>query len=154
MSINIDQINTAADVKKVALPGIVAAIWDGRIKTIGYAYSIVTPDKDEKLEGLTSEDKQRKWLADPANTPRKPRQPRQPTTTQITDRALKALTDAQTAVVVIKLLPRIPDHELAGIVDKLLPRLNRVLARQGKQWKLAPIGGDEQERAGRGKEGR
>jgi hypothetical protein len=138
MSINIDQINTAADVKKVALPGIVAAIWDGRIKTIGYAYSIVTPDKDEKLEGLSSEDKQRAWLADPRNTPRKPRQPRQPTTIRITDRVLKTLGDLEATVV----------------VAKLAPKANRALKPEGKQWKLAPIGGDEQEGAGRGKEGR
>jgi hypothetical protein len=133
MGINVDQIRTAAGVKKVALPEIVAAIWDGRIKTIGYAYSIVTPDKDE-----TSEQKQRAWLADPINFPRKPRQQKRPgPPTQITDRALKALSDLEAAVV----------------VAKLVPRANRALALEGVQWQLAPLGGDEQERAGEGKKG-
>jgi hypothetical protein len=55
MSVNIDQIRTAAAVKKAALPEIRAAIENGKIKTINHAYIIVTPDKDEKHDGVTSE---------------------------------------------------------------------------------------------------
>jgi hypothetical protein len=140
MGINVDQVRTAAAVKKVALPEIVAAIWDGRIKTVGHAYSIVTPDKTETLDGLTSEAKQRKWLKDPSNLPRKPRQTRAAAPTRIiTDRALKELTDAQATVIAIKLIPRIPDHELVGIVERLMPRVNRVLERQGKRLAYVPI---------------
>jgi hypothetical protein len=124
MGISVHQVRTAGAVKKVALPEIVAAIWDGRIKTIGHAYSIVTPTKDENRDGLTSEAKQRKWLEDPSNLSRKPRQKKPPAPpTRITDRALKELSDLECAVV----------------VDKLMPRANRALALEGEQWLRGPI---------------
>jgi hypothetical protein len=123
MSINIDQIRTAADVKKVALAGIVDAIKDGRIRTIGHAYSIVTPDKDEKRDGVLSGHKQRAWLADPRNMPRKPRQRTTGRTIEITDRALKALSDARAA----------------AITEILLPKTNRALALEGRRLQYVPI---------------
>ena len=117
MSVNIDQVRTAAAVKKAALPQIRAAIENGKNKTINHAYIIVTPDKDEKRDGVTSEDKQRKWLADPRNIG-KPRQPKpHGPAMPITDSALKALNDQQALVV----------------VEKLTPKANRALKPKGKQ---------------------
>ena len=40
---------------------------NGKISKIGHAYKIVTPDKAERLEGLTSEQKQIQWLNNPAS---------------------------------------------------------------------------------------
>ncbi len=98
MSINIDQIRSAAEIDRAALPQIRAAIENGKIKSIGHAHVIVTPTKDEKREGLTSEQKQMNWLNDPANIGGK-RSRRPQRVLSITKVALKALTSDQRFVV-------------------------------------------------------
>ena len=107
---------SAAAVQKNALPEIRTAIASGKIKTTGYAYVIITPNKDEKHDGLTSEDKQRKWLADPRNitAKRKPKIPRPDI--PITPKMLKAKSD----------------KELAAIAVTIMDRANRHLAQHGQ----------------------
>lgn len=121
---NIDQIRTGAAIKKMKLrPGIVAAFLDGRIKTVYQAKLIVTPTRDEARDGLTSDAKQRAWLADPSNIQFK-RQPKPPgPMREITARTLKALSEL----------------EAAAIMAELEAKANRALRREGKQWRLVPI---------------
>jgi hypothetical protein len=142
MTISADQIDTYAAVKKVALPRIIAAIDDGRIKTMNQAHSIVTPDKDEKRNGLSSEAKQLLWLANPSNIKWKSRQSSKrldQTTVSITDRQLKALIGSKATVIVVKLIPQVPDDDAPDAMAKLAPKPNRALRPEGKQWKLGPI---------------
>jgi hypothetical protein len=125
IGINVDQIRTYADVKKApALPGIVDAIDDGRIKTVHHALSIVTPDADEMREGMTSEQKQKLWLKDPRNIQFKVRQRKPPgPTIPITASAIKALSDA----------------ERFALMDKLAPGANRYGAVEGWHWQRVSI---------------
>lgn len=67
MSVGVDQVRKAAAVDKLALPEIKAAIRSGKIAKIGHAFNIVTPDNIERLDGLTSEQKQIQWLNNPAS---------------------------------------------------------------------------------------
>lgn len=130
MSISVDQVNTAADVEKLALPEVRAAIDNGTIKTIGYAYFIVTPDKDERREGVTSVDRQRKWLSDPKNglkrrTPKPPRPPMPITTGD---------------------LERLSDDQADVIMGKLAPKANRARKPQGERWAIVKLTREEPDR--------
>ena len=124
MGIKVDHVHEAAAIAKLARQGIIDAIEDGTIKTTHQGLRIVTPTTEEKLDGMTSDDKQRAWLASPSNIPWKPRQPKpkQP----ITDGVLKALTDL----------------EAAALIRKVLPKANRAFALEGAQCQIVPVGGD------------
>ena len=123
MSLKVDQLNKLAGIRKAALPEIRAAIEDGRIRTVGAAYYIVTPNSDEKHDGVTSEDKQRQWLKDPRNI-NKPRQPKPPKRSiPFTNSQLKALSDLEARVV----------------IEKLTPQANRNLKLEGKKLAIVDL---------------
>jgi hypothetical protein len=126
MGINVDQIRTYADfLKAPPLPGIMDAIDDGRIKTVHHALSIVTPDEVEEREGMTSGQKQRFWLKDPCNIQFKARRRKPPgPIIPITDRAIKALSNA----------------ERFALMDKLAPGANVYGAVEGWQWRRVKVG--------------
>ena len=124
VGVNIDQIRTGAEIKKMnPRPGIVATFLDGRIKTVYQAKAIVTPTPKEIAEGLTSDAKQRAWLNDPSNIQFK-RQPKPPAPPrEITARTLNAVSEREAVV----------------IMAELVAKANRALKREGKQWRLMPI---------------
>jgi hypothetical protein len=125
MSVNIDQIRSAAAIDRVALPEIKAAIVNGKIGKIGHAYKIVTPDKDERREGLTSEQKQTQWLNNPGSIggARKLGRPVFP----ITAKQIKALTGDHRVVIADKLLEGLTPHQLLALLEKRFDVIERAL---------------------------
>ncbi len=126
--INVKQLRTYADVMKAEpRPGIVDAIRNGTIKTVGHAFSIVTPNDDEKRDGLTSNSKQRKWLADPRSIKWKPRQSKQA-------RSIGEITASQ--------LKATSEEQLLALFRREMPQLNRAAAREGTQFVEQPVSSD------------
>jgi hypothetical protein len=135
VGIHVDQINRAAAVRKAALPGIMAAIKGGKIKTIWHAYGIITPDRDEKIEGLTSKEKQERWL----KGQRSRRDPEPPPAKPITNRMVKALTQDQLDALAATLAPRVSAEAADDLIKKLAPKANRAAAQRGKRWAEADL---------------
>jgi hypothetical protein len=134
--INEDQIKTARTVINRALPEIMKAIHDGKIKTIGHAYSIVTPDKDEKREGLTSHQKQRNWLNDPKNGIKKPEPPPQEQRRLITNRMIAELSEAEILALLPKFTRRLSHDAFVHYVDtEIQPRYDNITARSPSRKK-------------------
>ena len=126
MSVNIDQIRSAAAIDRVALPEIKAAIMSGRIGKIGHAYRIVTPDKDERLDGMTSEEKQTQWLNNPASGVggvKKLSKPAFP----IIAKQLRALTGDQCLVVAEKVFQRLTPQQMLTLFEKHFHDIERAL---------------------------
>jgi hypothetical protein len=120
--VSVDVVNNAASVMRKALAPVRAKIRNGEIKTFGHAYHIVTPTKDEKAEGLTSEAKQNKWLNDPKNALKRPKAPAQPPRL-ITKRMLRDLSE----------------REARLIHDEIMDKANRAYALEGKQITITDL---------------
>ena len=72
LGVSVGEVKDLRRVLKKALPEVAAAIRNGRIETVSRALAIVTPTKAERRVGLTSEAKQRAWLASTATGEPKP----------------------------------------------------------------------------------
>jgi hypothetical protein len=112
--VHIDRIRRASAINREALPAIIAAIVSGRIKSIDHAFSIVTLDKDERGSGLTSIEKQTRWLNDPRSIggTRKPGRP----VYDITAKQIAALVGDKRLAVARMILKGLSAHEKHGLL--------------------------------------
>jgi hypothetical protein len=69
--IDVAQVKRMAAFQDKAPKDVFAGVDDGRIKTPGKAYDLVTLNKQDVQDGVTIEQKQRAWLKDPWNRPRR-----------------------------------------------------------------------------------
>jgi hypothetical protein len=133
--VSVDVLNNAASIMGKALPEIRAKIRNGEIKTFGHAYTIVTPNKDERREGLTSEEKQRRWLnGHRSQTKREPEPP-----SPITRTMVNGLTQAHLDAFAIMLAPKVSAETADDLIRKLTLNANRAAARRGKRWTEADL---------------